>query len=141
MTENHAIIIALNMADFNRKNTYSFWHSPIVLFILFCVLGFFIYNMIGLIEKERETAKKKELKLAEIETLRAREEIINNDIEKLKTEDGVEETIREKYQVVKEGEKMVVIVDSENKINNSPVDEPTEDNLWGWIKSKLGFKN
>jgi len=129
------------MADFNRKNTYNFWHSPLVLSVLFCILVFFAYNMVGLIEKERETAKKKELKLVEIESLRAREESINKDIEKLKTEDGVEETIREKYQVVKEGEKMVVIVDQDKKEINQETEVLNKHSFWGWVKGRLGIKN
>lgn len=128
------------MADFNRKNTYNFWHSPFILFILFCILVVFSYSMIGLIEKERETAKKKELKLAEIESLRNREESINNDIEKLKTEEGVEETIREKYQVVKEGEKMVVIVGKDQKITNQEIEVLNEHSFWGWIKKMFSRK-
>lgn len=122
------------MSNFNRKNTYNFWHSPFILFILFCILVVFSYSTIGLIEKERETEKKKELKLAEIETLRAREESINKDIEKLKTEEGVEETIREKYQVVKEGEKMVVIVDQDKKTIDQNVEVLSDHSFWGWVK-------
>lgn len=85
-------------------------------------------------EKERETAKKKDIILANIETLRKREDTLTTDINKLKTEDGVEETIRDKYQVVKEGEKMVTIIDEEKK-NNTEVEAPVEDSSFlGWIK-------
>ena len=129
------------MADFNSKNKYNFWHSPLVLFILFCVLVFFAYNIVGLIEKERETARKKELKLAEIETLRNREESINNDIQKLKTEEGIEESIREKYQVVKEGEKMVVIVDKDKNVIDQQTEIQDEHNFWGWVKRTLRINN
>jgi hypothetical protein len=30
LSKNHDIIIALKMAEFNRKNKYSFWHSPLI---------------------------------------------------------------------------------------------------------------
>ncbi|MFA6392876.1 MAG: septum formation initiator family protein [Candidatus Paceibacterota bacterium] len=121
------------MSEFNRKNKYNFWHSPLVLIVLFCVLILFIYNIIGLIEKERETTEKKNVILSNIETLRNREKILSNDIEKLKTEEGVEETIRDKYQVVKEGEKMVVIVDEEKK-ENPLLHEETKHGFIEWIK-------
>ena len=125
------------MAEFNRKNTYNFWHSPIALISLFCILVLFSYNIIGLIEKGNETARKKELMLANIESLRKRESSISTDIEKLKTDEGVEEVIREKYQVAKEGEKMVVIIDPENQ--NTLVDKDIVNNhsFLGWIKKHL----
>ena len=122
------------MSEFNRKKTNNLWHSPLVLLVLFGILVLFIYNMVGLIEKERETTKKKELILSQIETLRDREESLSKDIAKLKTEEGIEETIRDKYQVVKEGEKMVVIVDQEKK-EEIVIDESVKDHsFWGWIK-------
>jgi len=134
LTEKHDTIIALNMSEFNRKNKYNFWHSPLMLILLFCILVLFIYNIIGLMEKERETARKKDIILANIETLRNRESILTTDINKLKTEDGIEETIRDKYQVVKEGEKMVTIVDEEKK-GNVEIEAPVEDSSFlGWIK-------
>jgi len=128
------------MIEFNSKNKYNFWHSPLVLFILFCILVLFVYNIIGLIDKERETSNKKELILTQIETLRARENNLNTDIEKLKTEEGVEETIREKFQVVKEGEKMVVIVDPEKDVLNQTTGEAIKHySFWEWVKNKLGI--
>ena len=76
--------------------------------------------------------------LSQIETLRAREKILNDDISKLNTEQGVEETIRDKFQVVKEGEKMVVIVDEEKKENKESV-TVSNHSFWGWIKKTFGF--
>ena len=122
------------MAEFKRKNSYNFWHSPIALIALFCLVILFMYNIIGLAKKEAETAKKKKLILAQIETLRSREENLSRDIEKLKTEQGIEETIRDKYQVVKEGEKMVVIIDDEE--NKSEIKElPKENSFWTWLSN------
>lgn len=121
------------MSEFNRKNNHSFWHSPLALIVLLGILVVFIYNIVGLIEKERETTKKKNMILSNIETLRARENSLSKDIEKLKTEEGVEETIRDKYQVVKEGEKMVIIVDEEKK-EVPLVEKETKHGFVEWIK-------
>jgi cell division protein FtsB len=138
LSEKHDIIIALKMSEFNRKNKYNFWHSPLILIVLFCILILFAYNIIGLIEKERETTEKKNVILSNIETLRNREKTLSNDIGKLKTEEGVEETIRDKYQVVKEGEKMVVIVDEEKK-ENPLLPEETKHGFVEWIKRMFGM--
>jgi cell division protein FtsB len=134
LTKKHDTIIALKMSEFNSKNKNSFWHSPLVLVVLFCILVLFIYNIVGLIEKERETAKKKDTVLSKIETLRDRENSLSKDIEKLKTEEGVEETIREKYLVVKAGEKMVVIVD-EKKDEVDLVEKKIKHGFIEWAKN------
>ena len=89
--------------------------------------------MIGLATKERETARKKDLILSNIETLRAREKSLNSDIEKLKTDEGVEETIRDKYQVVKPDEKMVTIVDEEKNVAPS-VEVESKHGFFEWLK-------
>lgn len=122
------------MSEFNRKNKHSFWHSPLFLIVMFFIVILFSYNIIGLIEKERETTKKKDLILSNIETLRAREESLSKDIEKLKTEEGIEETIRDKYQVVKEGEKMVVIIDQDQRQEIVTNEDDQVHGFWGWIR-------
>lgn len=120
------------MSEFKKKNQYPFWHSPLVLVILFCILGLFSYNIIRLVEKERETSRNKIIQLNKIEELRRREASLNSDIEKLKTEDGIEDTIRSKFQVVKPGEKVVAIVDEEIVIPDK--EEEESHSFWLWVK-------
>jgi len=118
-----------------KDNNYKFWYAPITLVILFCVLVLFIYNTVGLIKKERQTANRKELVQDQIENLNKRKSSLEGDISKLETEEGKEEIIREKYQVAKEGEKMVIIVDSKNNID-SVKEEVVVDRhgFWNWVK-------
>jgi cell division protein FtsB len=89
--------------------------------------------MIGLIRKERETTKNKVSELNKIDDLRKREADLNKDINKLNTTQGVEESVRDKFQVVKPGEKMVIIVDEQEK--KPSTDDTTKDHsFWGFIK-------
>jgi len=126
--------------EFKKNNQkYKFWHSPIVLLVLFIFLIFFIYNIIGLLEKERETSHKKELALEQLSELRSREDALNKDILKFKTEEGQEEIIREKYQVAKEGEKMVVIVD-ESSLDERLVEKEESHGFWNWLKNFFNEK-
>ncbi len=127
------------MSEFNTKNKRSFWHSPIVLLVIFCIIIGFSFNIFKLLEKERETSKKKEQILSQIEDLREREDLLKKDIAKLNTEIGIEETIRDKYQVVKEGEKMVVIVDRNEQVQNDLSLEKENHNFWSWIKKTFGL--
>lgn len=121
------------MLEFKKKDTYHFWHSPLFLGIIFCVLVLFSYNLIGLIEKERETSKQKELALNKLDNYKAREAALSDDISKLKTPEGTESAIREKYQVAKAGEKMVQIVD-DNSRDAVPEENAKEHGFWAFIK-------
>lgn len=123
------------MFEFKKKNEYRFWHSPLALFLLFCFLIVFIYNVVGLMQKDRETNMKKSLVLDEIDSLSKREASLSLDIKKLETEEGIEDLIREKYQVVKEGEKMVVIVDEEEKKVETVTEDNAKHGFVEWLKN------
>lgn len=130
--ENHDIIIAIIMREFKKKNQYPFWHSPIMLGVIFCFLVLFSFNVIKLIDKERETTRNKVIELNKIEELTARENSLNSDIEKLGTDSGIEATIRNNYQVTKPGEKVVSIVYEEEK--KPIVEEKNKHGFLAWIK-------
>ena len=117
-----------------KKTNYKFWHSPVVLIVVFFILVIFGYKIVDLIKKDIETARKKELVINEINSLKEREVSLNKDISKLKTDEGKEQIIREKYQVAKEGEKMVTIVEENNKTNSQPGAKSVRNGFWNWIK-------
>jgi cell division protein FtsB len=125
------------MEKLNKKKNYRFWHSPLVLFIFFVILVFFSYQMIDLIKKQRETVRKKNLIMNEVYSLEARKDAISEKIMKLEKETGEEEIIREKYQLVQEGEKMIIIVD-EVPYEDSQVKEQLSffDRLKDFFKNK-----
>jgi cell division protein FtsB len=128
------------MSEFKKKQKSTFWHSPLFLGVLFVILVLFSYNIIDLISKERETSIKRDRELDNIETLRQRETSLSKSIERINTEEGIEEVIREKYQVVKPGEKEVIIVDKEEK--KEDLGETTRSHgFWGFVKRIFGFDN
>ena len=128
------------MKEFKKEKSNSFWHSPLTLVVLFLFLIVFAYNLIGLIEKDRDTVEKKSLMLDEIDSLKKREIMLNNDINKLNTDEGIEDTIREKYQVAKPGEKMVVIVDDKKDDINTQQTK-SDHSFWGWVKKVFLIKS
>lgn len=115
-----------------KKNNYKFWHSPLALIVFFCVLAFFGYKIIDLLQTNSETNEKKEQILNQIDALQKKEKMISSDLAKLETEEGKEEVIRDKYQVAKEGEKMVTIV--EDTSVNSQDEEKIKHGFWNWLK-------
>lgn len=115
------------------KNIVYSW--PVLIF-LFIILLFFAWGVIRFTVKMLETAKNR--KIAEIKTLNLTQAKIKltNDIENLKTEKGIEENIREKFGLAKEGEGLIVVVD-EKKVG---VVEDKEKQNWftslfkKWVK-------
>ncbi len=122
------------MAEFKKKTNENFWHSPLVLAVIFCIVVVFMYNMVGIIEKDRETAKKKDQIVEKTQEMNAREGELKNQIATLETEQGSETAIREKYQVVKEGEKMLVIVDEDQSAENNEK-TVSSGTFWTWLKN------
>ncbi len=127
------------MRQFKERNINSFWHSPLVLVILFGLLIIFIYNVIGLVETQRETNKKKELSMQEIDTLNDRKELLTNEIRELRTNEGIEKTVREKFLVGKPQEKMVTIIDPQENDNLSQIDKK-DHSFWTWFKMLFSKK-
>lgn len=119
------------MKEFKEKRKNNFWHSPIFLFSFFVLLVFFAWNTIGLIEKERETSKNKEISLNKMNKLKEKAELYNNNIDRLNTDIGVEELVRSKFQVSKPGEKVVSIVDSNE--TETQDDSSSNNGFWFWF--------
>ncbi len=117
------------MRNFQQKrgwrNIIESW--PVI--ILLCLfLAVFIWGVVGFMGKmsaTRENRRVAENKLAELQSERTR---LSTEIANLKTERGVEENIREKFGLGKEGEDLIVVVDDQTK----PVEVPVEQ---GWFAS------
>ncbi len=125
------------MAEFKKKPKSTFWHSPLFLGVLFVILVLFSYNIIDLVAKERETSAKRDRVLDHIETLRQREKSLTDSLDRINTEEGIEEVIREKYQVVKPGEKEVIIVDEQKSDEGMDQTDRTH-GFWGFVKKIFG---
>lgn len=126
------------MAEFKRKDKNHFWYSPIVLSVLFLFFLISLYRISILYKKERETQEKKNQAMGQLDSLKSREESLSKDIANLNTTEGVESVIREKYQVAKEGEKMVIIVDEKKKNDETPTEK--SHGFWNWVKGIFSSK-
>lgn len=65
----------------------------------------------GILLTERESSREVGLLAAEVGALSAREVVLKAAIQKLQTEEGIEEEIKSKFNVAKPGEQVAVIVD------------------------------
>ncbi|MEI8062183.1 MAG: hypothetical protein WCG97_02700 [bacterium] len=101
----------------NRKpKIYSLW----VLFSLLVIVALFAKGVISVYEKAKSTKvdlKRLEAQKTDVEN---RYDTISKEASVLKTSDGVESAIREKFDVAKKGEGVIVVVD---KTIEQPVQE------------------
>jgi cell division protein FtsB len=86
-------------------------YSLPALAILFIVAVAMVRGAYAMLVKERESAKGAENLAAEVAALSERETLLLRELEKLETPAGIEEEIKSKFNVAKEGELVAVIVD------------------------------
>ncbi len=89
--------------------------SKAFLAFLGAVVIFFGYSLFSLISKMEETSKNKKLAQEKLNQLENEKWKLSSEIGSLKTDKGVEENIREKFGLAKDGESMIMIVDDKNK--------------------------
>jgi|SRR3989344_4221496 len=103
------------MRNFQQKRGLRniIYSRPVLVFLGILVIFFAwgVVSFMGKMEITRENRKIAENTIAELED---KKEKLSSDISKLKTEDGVEESIRDKFGLVKEGENMIVVVEDKN---------------------------
>ena len=81
---------------------------------LFIILIFFVWGVYGFMVKMRETQKNKKESEAKVTQLEKSQAKLSTDINKLQTPGGIEEDIRDKFGLAKEGEGMIVVVEDKN---------------------------
>ncbi len=115
----------------NRTSRKILESKPFLLLLGILVFAFG-WNIFGFWGKMEETKKNKEMAQAKVAELQAQKDKLSGDIAKLKTDEGVEANIREKFGLVKPGEQMIVVVDDKTP---PPAAEKPSIGLWGWMKS------
>lgn len=102
------------MIEFQKKKRIRrVLYSPIVLLTLAIIFVILFRSSWGIYHKERLSSVNLEKEKIELEKLSLREKNLNSSLAYLKTEQGIENEIRSKFRVVKEGEKVAVIIDDE----------------------------
>lgn len=112
------------MRDFKRKKGIGkFFQSKLALFLLGVFIIFFAWNVFGFIGKMFETSKNRRIAEMKVVELKEMKEKLTEDINNLNTEKGQEESIREKFGFVKEGEEVIVIVEEKKEGENEEREE------------------
>jgi cell division protein FtsB len=122
------------MKDLKVKGKWRrIFQSKPVLALMGLLILLFAWNIIGFVVKMRETAKNKNIAENKIIELGEMKSKLSSDIEKLKTEKGIEENIREKFGLAKDGEQLIVVVEDKNQLIANPKDGG--DGLFSWFKN------
>ena len=86
-------------------------YSKITLAVLTVVVVLLLNSVWNIYTKERSTRLTRNNLEREFLALKEREELLRKEIERLKTTRGVEEEIRSKFEVSKDGENVMIIID------------------------------
>ncbi|NQV88209.1 MAG: hypothetical protein HQ402_01460 [Parcubacteria group bacterium] len=109
------------MLEFQKKRKISQkLYSGITVIILVFVVVFLARASWDVFQKQKESEGDAKIVLERLNDLQNKEKTLRSQIEWLNTKTGTEEVIRQKFNVAKDGEKIVVIIDSDNKETTTP---------------------
>ena len=103
------------MRNFQHKRGFrNIIQSRPVLILLSILVLFFAWGLLGFMGKMATTIDNRKIIENKVASLEKEKAKLSSDIAKLKTDSGVEESIRDKFGLAKEGEGVIVIVDDKN---------------------------
>lgn len=108
-------------------------YSPITIIFLFIVLLFAVNGSKNIWLKYFESKENATQTYRKLEELEARKKGLEEQTERLKSEEGIEEEVREKFNVLRPGEKVLVIKEEESE-------QKEEETFWQKFKAKFGFE-
>ncbi len=130
------------MAQLNHKKSFEkIFYSRFVLVFFIVALIFFVKSVYSIAKKDHVLNNDKKNDEATLSALVDHKNSLTNNLNKLSTNAGIEENIRDKYRVVKDGEGLVVIVDNDPKTDNTATASNAlpQKTFWQSIKSFFGF--
>ena len=99
--------------DFHEKRKLKkLIYSKPTLIILGLLVIWFSFAVFSMYKKERDTRLKRIEQKGILDELKTREASLSEEIERLSTERGIEEEVRSKFEVGREGEEVIIIVDN-----------------------------
>lgn len=117
-----------------------FWHTPAfaygVLALLLIVVALLASSVFNRYTIERDMAARRAATESELEALNERKTVLEEKVEYLRDDRGVEAEIRKHFDVARAGEQVVVLLDGEpeaaESLTETP-DEPENKSIWSWL--------
>jgi len=85
-------------------------YSRLAIVVLLGLVVFLGMQVWDVFQKERSTHTNKKQQERELSELREREGVLRKEVERLETESGLESEIREKFEVGREGEGLIIVI-------------------------------
>lgn len=125
-----------------KKNKQSLLYTPVGIGFLAIVLLYLAYATYGIYSKWSDANQKLLMTKEGYSATVARHNAISDDLHRLSTERGKEEVIREKFNVVKNGEGVVVLPgDGEEMGNQKAESVENKKNFWQYFKEFFAKKD
>lgn len=122
--------------EFREKKTFRrLMESRLTLFFLVILVLVLSRSVFNIYMKERSAEIEKKSVLARAESLSEREAFLSKEVSKLKTENGIEQEIRDKYNVKRAGEEVIIIVDSTTTKQLEPIEKNFLGRVADWFQS------
>ncbi len=116
----------ISMIEYQKKKKIgNFMYSPISLLVLFIIFIIILRSVFNVYSKEKISKLNLEKEKIEYEKMNSRKDNLLNSIDYLKTDDGIESEIRNKFRLVKEGESVTVIV-NDNSMSSISIGTSTK---------------
>lgn len=104
------------MFDFHEKRKIrSILYSKLVIFTIFLLAILLSLSVYNRYEVANEMRTKLDSKRSELNELEIRAQTLESKVQYLENERGVEEELRNRFDVAKEGEQVIILLDSKNE--------------------------
>jgi len=123
----------------DRRRFRKLMHSRYAIIVLVVICILLIRGVWGVYEKYDKSRDIADRTKNELSNLSAREQSLSVEIVNLSTELGKEREVRERFGVVKDGERLVVLVEDESL--KKPVNQITEESWWQKFVNFFKFSN
>lgn len=115
------------MFDFQQKRKLKSWYSSrvtqVVVFVLALMVLASAFNRYLIAD---DMADRRATVEAEINNLEKRKDSLEAEVQYLSNDRGIEAEVRRQFDVAREGEQVVIILEDEPEVTNEPLPPPSE---------------
>lgn len=95
----------------SKQKTRNFLYSKVTILVMLFFVAMLVPGVYGIFKKVGESLKDRQAAERELADLEKREQMLVEKVNRSNTDRGLEEQIREKFNVAKEGESVIVLVE------------------------------
>lgn len=104
------------MLDFHEKRKLkALLYSKPALLVLLGIAVLLSFSVFERYQSEREMAEKRKDAEEELQALKGRAAALTHEVERLQSERGIEEELRDRFEIAKEGEEVFILVGNERE--------------------------